>query len=389
MKHVLLFTLILFTLRLPAQEVFNYDESKVGNHALPPLLPWNKAKRAEVLQLFTTQMYGVYPGKPSHTHIVVQRVDNNALHGTAISKQVRLYLAAGTTAPFIDILLYLPKNSKKPVPVFVGCNFMGNHTVDTDTNLLVKETPKPAERGFQERRWEAAKLIENGFGLATYYYGDIEADTPDGWKTGVRTTLQEDLKTAPSAWAALSVWGWGLSRMLDYLETEKGVDAKRVIITGHSRLGKAALWAAVNDTRFAAIVSNNSGEGGAAISRRWYGETITRINAHFPHWFVDAYKQYNDKPETLPFDQHMLLALMAPRPIYVASATEDRWSDPKGEFLSAKAVEPLYKESILKEIPEPEHPVGKHVRYHLRVGKHDILWYDWQQYILFAKEELY
>jgi hypothetical protein len=401
MKKILLFSLVTLSLRLSAQEVFNYDESKVGNLPLPALLTpgvknaadWERSRRPEILQLFTTHMYGVFPGKPSHTHTQVQLVDSNALGGKAISKQIRLFLAAGDQAPFMDILLFLPKESKKPVPVFIGCNFLGNHTVSPETNILVKKVAHPVALGFQERRWEVARLIEKGYALATYHYGDLEADSTDGWKTGIRTTLQQDLKTAPDAWAALGVWGWGLSRLLDYLETEKAVNAKRVIATGHSRLGKAALWAVANDPRFAAVISNNSGEGGAALSTRWYGETIERINTRFPYWFTDAYKQYNKKPETLPFDQHMLLALIAPRPLYVASATEDLWTDPKGEFLAAQAAGPVYAlfkyEGVgVTEMPAPDHPVGKRVRYHVRTGKHDILWYDWEQYIKFANEEL-
>lgn len=401
MKYILLFSLITLSLRLNAQEVYNYDETKVGDHVLPALLTpavknaaeWKRSRRPEILQLFKTYMFGVYPGKSPHTHTLVQLIDSNALGGTAISKQVRLFFKEGNDAPFIDILLFLPKKSTKPVPVFIGCNFLGNHTVSGDSNILVKAVAHPVALGFQQRRWEAAKLIEKGYGLATFHYGDIEPDSATGWKTGIRTTLQQELKTAPADWCAIGAWAWGLSRLMDHLETEKNVDAKRVIVTGHSRLGKAALWAGANDTRFAAVVSNNSGEGGAALTRRWYGETIERINTRFPHWFIDTYKQYNKKPEALPFDQHMLLALIAPRPLYVASATEDQWSDPKGEFLSAKAAEPVYelfkqKGLGVTEMPAPEHPVGKHVRYHLRTGKHDILWYDWEQYILFAREEL-
>jgi hypothetical protein len=232
-------------------------------------------------------------------------------------------------------------------------------------------------------------LLANGYGLASAYYGDLEPDHPEGWKTGVRSILQTSLHLKPEEWSAIGAWGWGLSRMMDYLQTEEGVNASQVIITGHSRLGKAALWAAANDTRFAMVISNESGEGGAALARRWYGETIERINTAFPHWFVPTFKKYNNHPEALPVDQHMLLALMAPRPLYVASAADDQWADPKGEFLSAKHAEPVYalfgKKGLgVSKMPTIDQPVGRDIRYHIRSGKHDMRPYDWYQFIQFA-----
>jgi hypothetical protein len=181
--------------------------------------------------------------------------------------------------------------------------------------------------------------------------------------------------------------------MLDYFETDKDVDAKQVILTGHSRLGKASLWAAANDTRFALVVSNNTGEGGAALARRNFGETIAIINKSFPYWFSPKFHEYGGQADKLPVDQHMLLALMAPRPLYVASALDDAWADPKGEFLSAKNAEPVYalfgKKGLgVTEMPAVDQPVGNTIHYHIRTGGHGMNTYDWQQYIKFADKHL-
>jgi len=246
-----------------------------------------------------------------------------------------------------------------------------------------------SSRGLQAGRWPASMLIEAGYGLATVYYGDLEPDFTTGYKSGIRTTLAQVLGIKPEEWSAIGAWAWGLSRMLDYLETEKAVDSKKIIVTGHSRLGKAALWAGASDVRFAAVVSNNSGEGGAALAKRNFGETILRINTTFPHWFVPAFTAFNNKAAALPVDQHMLLSLIAPRPLYVASAEDDLWSDPKGEFLAAWYATPVYhlfnKKGIeSKNMPPVNKPVGQSVQYHIRTGKHDINTYDWEQYIRFA-----
>jgi hypothetical protein len=303
----------------------------------------------------------------------------------------------------MELLLYLPRSVKGPVPVFTGLNFSGNQSVSQDTGIhlstrwidnnsqkgITNNRATEVPRGGEASRWPVAEIISRGYGLATAYYGDLEPDYPEGWKTGIRTTLQSELNINADEWGAIGAWAWGLSRMMDYLETDNSVNGKQVVITGHSRLGKAALWSAANDTRFAIIVSNNSGEGGAALSKRWYGETIARINTSFPHWFCSKYKEYNGKANLLPVDQHILLALMAPRPLYVASASEDQWADPKGEFFSAKNAEPVYalfgKKGLgVTDMPPVDHPVGETIRYHIRTGKHDITLYDWQQYLDFA-----
>jgi hypothetical protein len=249
-----------------------------------------------------------------------------------------------------------------------------------------------ASRGTKSSRWPVKEILSGGIGIVTACYSDFEEDRPEGWKTGIRTTLAGLLKTKPEEWGAVGAWAWGLSRIMDYLETDKDIDGKKVAVMGLSRLGKTALWAGASDTRFGIVISNESGEGGAALARRWYGETVKKINTSFPWWFVRKYKTYNDAVDALPVDQHELLALIAPRPLYVASADNDQWSDPKGEFLSAVHAAPVYalfgKQGLgADKMPAVNHPIGHRIAYHIRTGKHDITLYDWEQYIHFAKEQ--
>lgn len=391
----------------------NETESNVIPYTLPdPLMmpngkrvsttdQWIKIQRPYLYHLFEQNVYGRYPTQKLAARYKLREESRKALEGMAVRKQIRIYLKPGDTSVHIDVLMYLPANAKGPVPVFVGLNFRGNATIQPDPQILLsknlvynrfEKSNDETARGISSSRWPVKTILENGFGLVTACYSDIELDKKDGWKTGVRTTLQNELKIKPQEWGAIGAWAWGLSRIVDYLETDKEVDAKKVAVIGLSRLGKTSLWAGASDTRFSIVISNESGEGGAALARRWFGETIKLINTSFPHWFVDEYKKYNDDVFNLPVDQHELLALMAPRPLYVASAAGDLWSDPKGEFLSAWHAGEVYSLFGKKglgsdEMPQVEQPVGNTIRYHIRKGKHDITLYDWEQYISFAKSQ--
>ena len=396
----------------------NYDEAKVPSYTLPDPLTlangekvtdartWQTKRRAEVLELFRTHVYGRSPARPANMSFELTSQIRDALGGIATRKEVSVYFTGKKDGPKLDILIYLPNHAKKPAPAFLGLNFGGNHAVHSDPGItlsrqwmrdsqgggVVNHRATEASRGKEASRWQVEKVLKRGYALATIYYGDIEPDFAEGWKMGVRAALSAkgaDTVFADDDWGAIGAWAWGLSRALDYLETGKDIDAKHVAVIGHSRLGKTSLWAGAEDERFAIVISNDSGCGGAALSRRAFGETVERINNSFPHWFCGNFKEYNLKEADLPVDQHELIALAAPRPIYVASAEEDRWADPRGEFLSAKHAEPVYsllgKKGLgVEDVPPVNKPVGDTIGYHIRTGKHDVTEYDWEQYLNFA-----
>lgn len=238
-----------------------------------------------------------------------------------------------------------------------------------------------------------AQIVAQGFAVATAHYSDIDPDYDDGFENGVHSLFPEHRidEQNPSRWGSIAAWAWGLSRLADVLEKLDGIDPKGLMVVGHSRLGKTALWAGANDPRFQIVVSNNSGCGGAALSKRIYGESVARINTAFPHWFNRNFRKYNDQEGSMTFDQHQLIASIAPRSVYIASASNDKWADPLGELLgghhASRAFELLGLKGLeAKELPAVNTPIGQRsIGYHLRQGDHDMLLYDWQQFMAFAK----
>jgi hypothetical protein len=396
-------------------KAINYDEAKVPSYVLPdPLVAgdgssvqdaaaWRR-RRLEILQLFERSVYGQAPSLPVEATVSTRSVEAQALGGRATRKQLRVSFAGPAGEARMELLIYLPNDRPTPVPVVLGLNFGGNHTVHPDPDILlptlwdfggravgvVERQAAESERGVDAGSWPVEMILARGYGLATVYYGDLDPDFDDGFHNGVHA-----LFAGPSAlrecdaWGAVSAWSWGLSRALDVLQADPDIAADRIALAGHSRLGKAALWAGAQDERFSLVISNNSGCGGAALSRRRFGETVAVITTAFPHWFCENFKDYGGREDDLPVDQHQLISLIAPRPVYVASAEDDLWADPRGEFLSAQAASPVYllcgREGLAAtEMPAVNQPVMSTIGYHVRSGNHGITPQDWGYYLDFA-----
>ena len=404
---------------------YNYDEAKIPPYTmLDPLVMrdgravttatmWWRERRPEIVRLFEENEFGRTPENAKRVPLRVKVVerDPHALGGAAIREQVDLYftdkLADG---PKMRMLLYLPAHAKGRSPVVLGLNFTGNSTVVNDPGVLQTPVWKKGEgaggptltlpeektRGTQAAKWQVERVVGRGYGLATIYYGDIEADFKDASETSVRRLFLPAGRTAfePDEWGAFGAWAWGLSRAVDYLVTDRLVDAGRIAVTGHSRLGKAADWAAAQDSRIVVMLSTESGHGGQSIQRRALGETVGHLEDSFPYWFCGNYARWVGKDQEIPVDGNLLLALIAPRPVYVASAVGDEWSDPKGEFLSAVSASRVYrllgKQGLAADtaMPGVDEPIGLmgSVAYHDRAGVHDVTAFDWEQYLKFLDE---
>lgn len=417
---------VLLTPTAAAQGRFepNYDESKVPAYTLPdPLVTrtgekvtdaetWRQVRRPELLELFKTHVYGRSP-EPCPIRSEVVSTKEDALGGKALRREVDVFFGESPDAHSMGLLIYTPKGMTS-APAFLGLNFQGNHTIDSDPTISITDSwvrnrgngttegnrATEGGRGVASDRWPVETIVDRGYGLVTIYYGDIDPDYDDGFENGIHGEFKDWASDIPKGerWGSIAAWAYGLGRALDYLQQDLRVDGSRVAVIGHSRLGKTSLWAGASDPRFKLVISNDSGCGGAALSRRAFGETVGRINTSFPHWFCDNFNQYNQNESALPVDQHQLIALVAPRAVYVASATGDPWADPRGEFLSAVHAAPVFRllgtdgfggTETPRELPPPDEPINDGtIGYHLRTGKHDLTEYDWRQYLNFADRHL-
>jgi hypothetical protein len=364
---------------------------------------WQKKRRPELKKLFEHYMYGKWPTDGGKVEVTVLHEDKKAFGGKATLKELALRVAP-LGAPPVHLLLVVPNDRKGPAPVFVGMNFCGNHALVDDPKVAIPTAwmypghpgvkdnkASAAGRGKEEDVWALEQSIDRGYAVATFYNGDIDPDQKDK-REGARPIMSRSEEPDDGdTTATIMAWAWGISRVVDFLVTDKDLDAKRIAVVGHSRLGKTALLAAAFDERIALAVPLQAGCGGTAPSRSHNdkAETVKRINTSFPHWFDDNFKKFNDDPTKLPFDQNCLAALVAPRPLLFSNAVEDQWANPSGQFDVLKATEPVYK--LLgagglgaKEMPEPGRLIDGTLGYYIRPGTHSMTKGDWKVFLDFA-----
>lgn len=428
MKHLnsILFTLFFVSILKPvysqtrpnmpttvAKTPVNYDEGLVGNYTLPdPLrlangkvvddtITWINQRRPELLTLFEELQFGKVPGPPAAMSYKIVET-GSAFNNKALRKQITIYLTKDTADHKMNLLIYLPVHSGKPSPLFLTLSFVTNAMAVDDPavkpGLAWIDGQKVVQTNSHFSKIDVEKFIDAGFGYATVYYGDIEPDFKKGIRHGIRSQYLKPGTTSPAAdeWGAISAWSWGLSRVMDYFETDADIDAKRIALNGASRLGKTVLWTGARDERFALIIPSISGEAGASLSRRNYGETIKHITdtSRYFYQFAANYHGFADRVAELPMDSHMLIALIAPRPLLLQTGDEDYFSDPKGEFLAALAAEPVYRlfgKAGLGRTTLPEAGntnLLNTLGYYMHKGGHTVLQEDYDIFIRFMQKHL-
>jgi hypothetical protein len=367
---------------------------------------WEQERRPELKRLFQHYMYGYLPSSPDRVTATVEREDRQYFGGKATKREVLLRFGPDGTPP-IRLLLVVPNARKGPAPVFLGIAFVANYAVVNDPTIpvpdgwqypnrpgVVNNRATEAGRGSAVDTWNVERSIDRGFAVATFYNGDVDPDRPD-FNDGIHPFFLRPGQTAPGPydWGTIGAWAWGMQRAVDYLVTDRDVDPKRIAAVGHSRNGKTALLAAAFDERIALAIPLQAGCGGTAPSRGKVGESVARINTSFPHWFNDQFPKFNDQPERLPFDQHCLVALCAPRPVLFANATEDTWANPEGQFEVLRAADPVYRflgvEGLAAaSMPPPGKLVASRLGYFIRPGQHSMTTEDWNVFLDYADRYL-
>ncbi len=359
---------------------------------------WFNQRRPELKSLFQHYEYGYFP-PPAKIKATVEEIDNKLFSGKATLKLVTISFAP-KDSPKINLMLVVPNQKKSPAPVFLGLSFSGNDTliahpmVPIPTVWMNGKIPgvtnnraTEAGRGKLIDVWNIEQSIDRGYAVATIFCDDIQPDRTNA-TTGVRKFFHGS-KNSEQDWGTIAAWAWGLQRAVDYLETDKSIDQKKIAVVGHSRLGKAAILAGAFDERIALVIPLQAGCGGTSPARGKVGESVKRINTSFPHWFSGEFKKFNDEPERLPFDQHGLIALCAPRPVLLSNAVEDSWANPEGQFEILKAADKVYQlvgvAGIASEkMPEVGQLMDSKLGYYIRPGKHSMTKDDWKIFLDFA-----
>lgn len=378
---------------------------------------WVKERRPELIRLFQHYMYGQIPAVPATVAAKVDREDQQAFGGKAMLREVTISFDQSGIPP-IYLMLVIPNQRTQPAPIVLGINYFGNHTLVRDPQVRLSESWMPergagvvanrsteASRGTWADIWRIEDLIDRGYALATFYNGDVDPDRPD--ERGLQKFMPQP--DPADTCGTIAAWAWGLQRAVDYLVTAPGIDARRIVVTGHSRMGKAALLAAAFDERIALAIPHQAGCGGSAPSRARIAigkpfntldspkakppETVFNVNDKFPHWFNARFKEFNDQPERLPFDQHCLVALCAPRPVLFTNGRADTWINPAGQFEVLQAAAPVYRllgagDFTATELPADHQVVGDRLGYFLRPGAHSLLREDWKVFMDFADKHL-
>ena len=391
--------------------LYPMDESLVPVYPLPdPLITENKTQinsaaawmnhqRNHILSILKEYCYGEILPRPDNMSFELLNQKDNALDGLAIRKEIKITLAMnnGKTHSMV-LLLYLPKSTKGPVPAFLALNFKGNHNTTGEDDVIRTGFIRSGElaepkRNIQTERFSYREVIQRGYASATICYHDIHPDITEATDRSVFHLFfePEEYAIIPEKYSVIGAWAWGLSRGLDCLQNEPAIDQNAIIVHGHSRLGKTALWAGATDQRFAMVISNDSGCGGGALHRRKFGENLSlhfdyHIANKVPCWFVKKLANYIWKEEDLPFDQHELLAMAAPRPLVIGTSEDDHSADPHGEFAAAVQASRIYKlfgsEGLpVKEMPEIDRDITGDISFHCRPGGHDQKLRDWQHYL--------
>ncbi len=346
---------------------------------------WYNIRRQEIIRLCEQYLFGRIPPRPQSVSYELLGRRTDALDGRAERREIRIHLENRGVVHHIDVLWYLPGTVSAPVPLIIGLNFKGNAACSREEDL-------PGENpGMQAARWQLEMLIKAGFSVMTAARNDFYPDHDEGRPKSIFRLWQDAPGLAPCGQTAISAWAFGTSRLLDLALSESMIDPCRIWLHGHSRLGKAALWAAACDPRFTGCISNDSGTGGAALMREKLpdAESLSSITEMLHWWFIPELRNYAGHEEKLPFDMHFLAALLLPRPLLIASASEDRWADPYNEFRTAVALTPvcrLFGSNGLEDFdfPSPGNCCfGEGVGYYLREGKHDVTEFDWEMTLKF------